>query len=150
MSGAAAARDPAAGVTLVETLVVLALVGILAGAAALGLGGLGGAAPAAAEAQRLAAALALAADTALLEGRAVLVAWDARGYRIGAASRRDLPAAVTLRPADGPAGGQEGRLQLAADGTSPAAAFLLAGGGGAWRVEFDGLTARALPAEADR
>lgn len=68
------------GFTLVELMVVLAILGTLAGAVMLALpdpsGGLG------AEAERFAARARAARDAAIVAGRPRSLAWDARGYRI--------------------------------------------------------------------
>jgi general secretion pathway protein H len=150
-------RNAEAGMTLVETLVVLALVAIASGAAVTGL------APrpaqtAAAEAARLAALLSLAGDAALSGGAPVALVWTAPGYAFrhapGArgdwrpfasgplAADRDLPAGVTLRRGDGAAP----PVLLARGGLAAAAVLDLADARGRTRVLFDGLAARVAGA----
>ncbi len=74
-------RSSTAGVTLVEMLVVLVLVGILASAVALSVGGARRGAGAEPQAQLLAARLQRAADEAVLTGRAVALIWTGNSYR---------------------------------------------------------------------
>lgn len=151
---AVAARVPAgcdAGLTLVEVLVSLVIVGVLSGATALTLGPRGAGA-AEGEARRLAARLGLGADTALVSGRPLMFVWDVNGYgfldwggtpsdwRPSTATRlarRDLAAGVTL------AG--EGRLVLDPGGTGAPGMWRIAAAGEVWAVSFDGVTPRVAP-----
>lgn len=80
-SRAARRRAPDAGITLVEVLVVLALMGIAAGAVGLSLGPAARGTSARAEADLLVARMRRASDEALLAGRPVALAWSDRGYR---------------------------------------------------------------------
>lgn len=139
------------GLTLVEMLVVLAIIGVMAGAVVLAMGraGNGGAQ---AEARRLATRLALAADETMVTDQAVAIDWDARGYRFLGWNGKAWVDSKTpaLEPHRLPAD-----LVLEAAGTHP----LLIGGdtGGAaldarvmargegWRVRFDGVNATAEP-----
>lgn len=140
--------------TLVEMLIVLAIVGIGAAAVALVLGPGRGPGPEA-EARRLAARLDLAADRALATGRPVRLVWDGGGYGFetwadaaavwtplidpeSGLARRDLPGGVALH-------GAAGALVVAPDGAGTAMVWTLARGRDAWRVAFDGLAARPQP-----
>jgi general secretion pathway protein H len=135
-------------------LVVLAILGVMAGAVVLAMGraGSGGAQ---AEARRLATRLALAADETMVTDRPLALDWDARGYRFvgwtgtGWAESR-TPA---LEPHRLPPG-----LELEAAGPRPLPIGGDAGGGTldarlkgraeSWRIRFDGVnaTAEAEPA----
>lgn len=134
-------RAGEAGVTLIEVMIVLAVIGVATGAAMLGLGALGRDAAAEQEARRLAAAIGHAVDAALISGTGQVVDWDATGYRIGGGVRHDLAAGITLARADGVGTA----LGLSAHADSPATDFVLRGDAAAWRVAFDGLSAVALP-----
>jgi general secretion pathway protein H len=138
------ARHGTAGVTLIEMMVVLVIIGVAAGALTLGLGTLGRDNRAEHEARRLAAALGLGVDAALIAGVAQPVEWDATGYRIGMGARHPLDASVTLARADG----SDAALILASDATSAPADFILQGDGARWQVAFDGLAAIVLQSPA--
>ncbi len=145
-----------AGVSLVEVMLVLAIIGIVGGAAVLGLGNLGR--PGAeAEARRLADRLQLAADRALVTGAPWALEWQPTGYRFslweeaaGAwvaatdqrlAEPRALPEGLGLSgPEDG------GPVVIAADRVSTAS-FGISEAGLRWTVTFDGLLARAVPGD---
>lgn len=72
---------PSAGVTLVEVLVVLVLIGILASVVGLSLGGTGRFAGADREADLLVARLNRAADEVLLTAQDMAMSWDRQSYR---------------------------------------------------------------------
>ena len=125
-------RDPQAGLTLIEMLVVLVIVAVMAGVAVLGLGALDRGARAEAEARRLADRLQLASDQVLVSGAPLAMVWDAGGYRFlrwdagqgawaasGAGADRPAP-----RAAGGAAAGagRGGRHAAGADHAGPAAA----------------------------
>lgn len=74
-------RRPEAGVTLVEMLVVLALVATLAGAVALGLGPATRGAALRDEAEILAARMRRASEEALLSGQPAALTWSEGTYR---------------------------------------------------------------------
>ncbi|WP_446830080.1 type II secretion system minor pseudopilin GspH [Candidatus Foliamicus sp.] len=90
------------GFTLIEILVVLALIGLLAGMAVLSLGASGSGVER--EARRLAATLRLAVDESRLQGRVLGLRFDARGYSyhellpIAAASRSASPLGLAWQP----------------------------------------------------
>jgi general secretion pathway protein H len=138
--------------TLVEILVVLAIVGVMASVVTLGVGlgdrGLG----VESEANRLADRLRLASDEVLTTRRPLALAFDAEGYGfmrddlqadgvIDALSERHrLPDGVRLTGL-----GVTSPVTIDPDGARPVVAFGLARGGQRWRVEFDGLNAVATP-----
>lgn len=140
------------GMTLVEILVVLSIVGVMAGVVSLGVGlgdrGLG----VESEANRLADRLRLAADDVLVTRRPLALAFDGEGYRFvrgtdqaagvtdALAERHSLPAGVRLVGL-----GVASPLVIDPDGAAPMAAFGLARGDRRWRVEFDGLNAVVVP-----
>ena len=138
------------GMTLVEMLVVLAIMGIASASAVLVLGG-GHGASGQVEARRLAARVQLAADDAMVSDRVTaiiadahsygFVQWDAarRGWRPSTiaqlAERHALPAGLTLET---PADGAPTPLN---DSAPQGRIVLLRGGGRQWGIGFDGLTA---------
>jgi general secretion pathway protein H len=144
------ARTRAAGLSLVEVLVVLAIVGVMAGATVLGLGSLARGASGEAEALRLAARLRLAADEAMVTSVPLAMTWDAHGYRflawdaVGArwrqsgqhdlGARHGLPAALRLEREDA----AEGVPIVVTPDVPQAAVLRIAGSGEVWRVAFDG------------
>jgi general secretion pathway protein H len=138
---APAMRHRTAGVTLIEMMIVLAVIGVATGAATLGLGALGRDDAAEHEARRLATAIGLGVDHALISGVAAPVAWDAQGYQIGAADRHVLSQGVTLARLDG----QGDATVLSPNATSPAVDFVLQDDAAIWRVSFDGLSADVSP-----
>lgn len=157
------ARDPEAGLTLIETLITLAIVGVMTGLAALSFAGTGGGRQAGAEAARLVQSLRAASDRAILSGAAVEMTWDEGGYGFRAsgaesAGRRPLPDDLRLRaaaPAGGAADPRRGALLIDPDGAGGAASWIIAAdrGGdrdGAWAVGFDGVNAAAVRAEGRR
>ncbi len=75
-------RDRDAGVTLIEVLVVLVLVGVMAGVVGLSLGGGGGRGDVVGrEADLLVARLNRAADEVILTGHTMSFVWEQDGYR---------------------------------------------------------------------
>jgi type II secretion system protein H len=144
-------------VTLVEMLVVLALVATLAGAVALGLGPVARGAGPHEEAQILAARMRRASEEALLTGQPVALAWSEDAYRFLAlaggawvphplpllAEERRLPSGMTLGEPGAfavtaallPGPGEPLRLPLRRDGDDPARAV---------EVLWDGATATLL------
>lgn len=140
------------GMTLVEILVVLAIVGVMAGVVTLGVGlgdrGLG----VESEANRLADRLRLASDEVLTTRRPLELAFDAEGYGFvrgdgqadrvvdALAERHRLPEGIRMTGL-----GVSSPVTIDPDGAQPVAAFDLAKGEGRWRVEFDGLNAVARP-----
>lgn len=137
-------HDPEAGMTLVEIVVALAIVGVMAGITVLSVGAADRGAGAETEARRLAARIALAADRALIDGKAINLVWDERGYRFDEAGvRHDLASGLMLA---GPT--PAGAIAIRDDSDSDPASFRLEGGGATWRVDFDGLNALATSEQA--
>ena len=147
-------RGAEAGLTLVEVLVVLAIIGVMSGVAVFGLGAASRGDTVQAEAQRLAASVQLASDEALVTDRRLALQWDGRGYSFvewtggewqphEAASlgeRHELPAEMAL-------GGDAGEdLVPIGEAASGPVGFTVSEGGESWRVQFDGLNAAAVPA----
>ena len=137
-----------AGLTLVEMLVVLAIVAIMAGVVVLGIGS-GGGRTAEVEAKRLAARLTLAADEAMVGDRPLAIAWDKGSYRFlvqESGEWRDDRASA-LEPHRLPTG-----LMLDATARSPftigngrPADLRLVAAGTTWIVHFDGAAATVTP-----
>lgn len=149
-------RDPQAGLTLIEILAVIAVIGVATGAAMMGLGGADRDARAQAEAVRLARYLSLAVDEALVSGLPLQLTWDERGYAFvqwqgseaewqpaavpGLAARHDIRPPLRMAVSD-----EQDAVMIAASGSGPARQFEFAGIGSPWRVQFDGFTALAVP-----
>lgn len=143
-----------AGLTLVEMLVVLAIIAVMAGAVAIGVGSITRAPSAEAEARRLAARLQAAADDGMLGDRMIAFTAAKNGYgfaTIGSdgtlvAQTSDafgfhrLPAGMVvtldIRPP----------VILGVDGGGRPLNALIESGDQRWRVTYDGLTATAAPA----
>lgn len=143
------------GMTLVEMLVVLAIIAITAAISLLALGA-GDGLKGQAEAKRLAARLQFAADRTMLDDTQVAVAvssdsfgfveWDDERSRwqpsVALGQTFRLPSGMTLS-------GFEGRrlLPLGADTAGQGFSLVLTAGDQRWSIDFDGMTARlARPA----
>ncbi|MEM5544395.1 prepilin-type N-terminal cleavage/methylation domain-containing protein [Sulfitobacter sp. AS92] len=152
---AAWGRVPDAGVTLVEVLVVLALIGILAGVVGLSFGSGPRGDVAGQEADLLVARLNRAADEVMLTGVPMGFVWAAEGYRF------DLYDGERWQPHDLPVlaaphllGGATritdaaGAMVLSRDmdpgAAGPLTLELLSGAGPAEVIRFDGLNAARL------
>lgn len=134
--------DAEAGLTLVEMLVVLAIVGVMASAAVLGIGAATRAPSAESEARRLATTIQAAADTAMIDDGGAALDWDEGGYGLRGGARHRLPAGMTLavRGAGRPA-------ILGIDGTGLLLVATIAARDDRWTIAYDGLRATALRAE---
>ena len=120
------------GLTLIEMLVVLAIIGVVSRAAMLSLSPTRGAGVEV-EARRLAGAIQSAADATLVSDHPVALRADASGYQIdGQGERHLLPEGIVL--ADAP-------LTAASTPLSETAAIdlTIARGDDVWAVSFDGL-----------
>lgn len=150
------ARASEAGLTLVEMLVILALVGLLAGTVSLSLSRLGTGPSLSSTAETLASRLRIAAETAALTGYDAAFSWNDGAYRflnfeggewephtlaeLGRIER--LPGSVDLAVE----GQRQGSLRLSADLAPPEPApltVLLTERGNQVMVIFDGLDARS-------
>ena len=161
------ARSGEAGLTLVEVLVVLALIGVLTGGAVLSFGSGAQRTAARDEGTRLAARLDLAAQTALLSAAPVSFTFDEREYGFevpgedgwtepdvsALAPRFALADGVSLEAVDAqgamtPTGATRGFVidpDLVPVSGEPVTLLLATRGGPAWRVVFDGFGAELLP-----
>jgi general secretion pathway protein H len=148
-------RLPDAGVTLVEVLVVLALIGILAGVVGLSFGSGPRGDVAGQEADLLVARLNRAADEVILTGVPLGFVWAAEGYRFDLYDgdrwqAHDLPILAAPHLFDGGTriADAAGSLVLSRDmdlGVSgPLTLELLSGAGAAEVIRFDGLNAARL------
>lgn len=155
-------RDPEAGLTLIEVLMVLAIVGVMAGATTLGMGALDRGTRTEAEARRLADRLQLAGDEAMVSAAIFALVWDQHGYHF---DRWDPDAEIWLTSSQrllGPRHTLAGGLRLVSGGARPgtptliisadlapeAATFLVTGSTDPWVVGFDGFAATATPMQA--
>ncbi len=136
--------------TLIEMLIVLAIIGVAAGAVTLGIGAATRAPNVEAEARRLATRLQAAADDAMLGDQLIALTIEPHGYgfaQIGAKGlvpRTDDALAFHTLP-----GGMTMTLSIPApvilgvDGTGQAMSATIVGGDQSWRVDYDGVTALA-------
>lgn len=153
------------GLTLVEVVVALAIVGVMTGAAVMSLGSADRSGGAETEAVRLAARLGLGVDMALIDGAQLDLQWDERGYAFNRTAdgasheaqstiggRHDLAAGVRLSVTSETGARVFGKtgavVTLRPEDAATPVSFLLDGPGPDWRVQFDGLNASATPALA--
>ena len=143
-------RAGQAGVTLIERLVVLSIIAIASGAVMLRFVGQSGT-DAVAEAGRLADAMTVASEAALVSGNPQAVVWSAHGWRLmgwqsgrdwQTLSQHDLGAGLTLTRLDG----QNGPVIMAPGGVAQPASFALTLPDHRSEVRFDGLAAREIGA----
>ncbi len=148
------ATDRDAGFTLLEMLIVLAIVAVMAGAVTLGIGSVTRAPSVETEARRLATRLQAAADDAMLGDRILAFTAEKHGYgfaTIGAGgqliARSDdafgfhrLPGGMVVTLSVRPP------VILGVDGAGRPLSALVESGSQRWLVTYDGLTARAAPA----
>ncbi len=162
---------PDAGLTLIEMLVVLAIIGIASGMTLLSLGSGKRALGSEAEAHALANQLQLAADETLLGDRALALAIDPHGYAIvgwdgahsrwlplqgdGFTGRHELASGlhvdpVTTKPLPIESGGTGNAVEVVLGGSPDGAGNTLGSSTdrSGWRVSFNGLTAGVSPASA--
>jgi general secretion pathway protein H len=145
-----------AGLTLVEILVVLAIIGVMSSIAVLGLGGAGQGASAQAEARRLAASIQLASDEAMVSDRSLALSWDGKGYSFvewnperkewqphkaaDLGERHELPDEMSLT-------GASSNLPVPIGESAPVA-LTVTTGSQSWQVRYDGINAAAARAAA--
>lgn len=139
-------RPGETGLTLVEMLVVLAIIGIMAGVVVIGMGSAGDRS-AEIEAKRLAARLTLAADEAMVSDKALGFAWDKDSYRFlvedNGVWRDDKAGALEPHQlAGGVAIDAKARSPLRIGDGMPAE-LKLSTSKRSWVVHFDGATAKA-------
>ncbi|WP_294330276.1 GspH/FimT family pseudopilin [uncultured Sphingomonas sp.] len=153
-AGSDARSASQAGMTLIEMLIVLAIIGVAAGAVTLGIGAATRKPSVEAEARRLASRLQAAADDAMLGDRLVAFTAQPHGYGFATvapsgklAARTDdafaphtLPAGITLTLDTRPP------VVLGVDGSGKPMAATIDNGSQRWVVRYDGLTATAVPA----
>lgn len=151
-------RPPAGqtGMTLVEMLIVLAIIGVATGATVLGMGAMGGAS-AETEARRLGARLRAAADETMVTERPLALTWDAESYGFvtpdargrwtpavgGGLEPHELPSGIRLT---GPRGSAP--LPILVDGAAAPIQLGVTGSSGSWRVAFDGFDVAIAPVAA--
>lgn len=139
------------GMTLVEMLIVLAIIGVAAGAVALGIGSATRAPSVESEARRFATRLEAAADDAMLGDRMVALTVDDRGYGFAKVASdglipkgspkldyHQLPAGVAMTLDQAPP------LVLGVDGLSKPLTATLVNGDQRWTVRYDGLRSTVL------
>lgn len=152
-----AARE--AGLTLVEMLVVLSIIGIIASVAVLSIGG-GSSRNAQVEARLLQSRLQFAADRTMVTDEMFALVPAANGYRFaewdegtqawrdsakaGLAAPHQLARGVVLSASD-----TRALLPLGAYGAGAGFVLTLAGDNRTWIVRFDGVSARAFAAAPD-
>ena len=149
-------RGAESGMTLVEMLVVLAIIGVAAGATVLSIGAATRAPSVESEARRLSSRLQSVADEAMVDDRPLALTWDAKGYAFldwdgrgwrspadEGHARHRLPAGISLDM-----GRRTPPLLLGVDGSGVPAAIALTTGKDRWLVVYDGLTATPIPAPA--
>lgn len=139
-----------AGMSLVEILVVLAIVGVMAAVVTLGVGLGDRGRGVETEANRLADRLRLASEDVLVSRRALSLRFGPDGYGFvradgssdgvidALADIHRLPGGIQLASA-----GVDSPLTIDPDGAQPVAVFDLVQGQRHWRVTFDGLNAVA-------
>ncbi|NIJ23109.1 prepilin-type N-terminal cleavage/methylation domain-containing protein [Sphingomonas japonica] len=145
-----------AGFTLVEMLIVLAIIGVAAGAVTLGIGSATRAPSAESEARRLSQRLQAAADDAMLGDRMIAFMADEGGY--GFAQRAGAGWQVMAGEAMGyhrlPGGmvmtlDQRPPVVMGVEGVARPMLAAIEAGEQRWLVRYDGLTATVLPGAAD-
>jgi general secretion pathway protein H len=148
-----AARPSEQGMTLVEMLIVLVIIGVMAGAVALGMGSVTRAPSVETEARRLATRLQAAADDAMLADRAIAFTVRKNGYGFAMVSadgkavpRTDdafgfhkLPGGMVMTLNVKPP------VMLGVDGAGKPMQAVIESGQKSWIVVYDGMTVRAFP-----
>lgn len=143
------------GMTLIEMLIVLVIIGIAAGGVALGVGAATRAPSVETEARRLALRLQAAADDAMIGDRILAFTAERHGYGFAAIGRdgklaplgdalafHQLPGGITVTIDVRPP------LVLGVDGGGKPMTALIENGAQKWIVRYDGMTATATKMEA--
>lgn len=146
-------RRGSEGLTLIEMLVVLAIVGVMSSLVVIGLGAGAKEQNVQAEAQRLALSIQAGSDEALTSDNPVLFHWDERGYEITLsglqADAPEAPSSTTQRhkfPEEVTVSARGGKSPVRlGDPEMASLAIVLASQGTRWRVEYDGINAVATP-----
>lgn len=141
--------------TLVEMLIVLAIIGVAAGAVALGIGSATRAPSVESEARAFAGALQDAADDAMLGDRMVALTVTDSGYAFASVEADgSIPRGTPQMRAHTLPGGMAMTLSvrppfiLGLDGAARPLVATIEARGQRWIVRYDGLTASAAPAPA--
>ena len=151
-------RDAQSGLTLIEMLIVLVIIGIATSATVLGVNMVGRDRRVEDEAARLVAQLEMAVDEGLVSRERLALFWTPGGYEVKRwsdegwqaaetprlARAHTLPTSLALRRVDG----ETAALDVAEDGLGPAVSLEIMGPGGPWIVAFDGYQATAQPKAA--
>ena len=145
-----------AGLTLVEMMIVLAIIGVMAGVVVLSIGSVTRAPSVEAEARRLATRLQAAADDAMMGDRTLAFTIEKDGYGFatvtptGMVPRTDdafafhrLPAGMVVTLNVNPP------VVLGVDGSGQPLSAVLENSNQRWRVTYDGITATAAPIPKD-
>lgn len=138
------------GMTLVEMLVVLAIVGVSAGMVVLAVGGGRSDVAAQTEANRFADRIRLAADEALIASRPITVRMNPTGYAFGAvgsplgdwADPHELPDGVRLSARDS-------EMTIDPDSSAPPVVLTMRDARQTWVLTFDGLNIDVRTAPTD-
>ena len=153
-------RNSEAGMSLIEVIVALAIIGVMSGIAVLSIGSFDRTDAPDTEAQRLAARINLAADMALIEGRQISLTWDEHGYSLEDTGFNDTGNAA--RDTSEPLGGRHdlassmhligpsatGTFVIRETSAAAVASFVVQGRQNEWQVDFNGLAASANPVQA--
>ena len=140
-------RAKDAGVTLVETLVVLALISVSITVAIVALVPGGGRRAAADAAEQFAHKLERAGERAFFTGSTVDLSWNSVSYAFRAQdgsllAEHQLPATLELRTASPAA-----RYTILPDGTSAPERWWIGSDRNLWKISFDGLSASTEPVQ---
>jgi general secretion pathway protein H len=143
------------GMTLIEMMIVLVIIGVMAGAVALGMGSVTRAPSVETEARRLATRLQAAADDAMLGDRVIAFTVRKDGYGFAVMSRdgkavprtdeafgfHQLPGGMVMTLSVTPP------VVLGVDGAGKPMQAVIESGQRKWTVVYDGMTVRAFPAQ---
>ncbi len=149
------ANNAESGMTLIEMLIVLVIIGIAAGSVAFGVGMATRAPSVETEARRLALRLQAAADDAMLGDRIIAFTVEPDGYGFAAVSRdgkmaplgdalafHQLPGGIVVKIDAAPP------VMLGVDGSGKPLNATIENGEQRWVVRYDGMTATASKVEA--